>query len=144
MAESWKKKKKDGTGLHALVLLCPSAPGQSGAQNSMRNTCVCDQRSLSGCRESPNPSQLAAPTGSRKRFQVFGRISASIWLRSASGWGVLAVCEHVTPKPLETRVHEMWLCSFEHSTFASITFDTIQRNLIQPCFKARFLAFLCF
>lgn len=64
-----------------------------------------------------------------------------IWPRSASDWGVLAVCARLPPKSLETRVHKIPLCSFGHSTFTSITFYMIQRNLIQPCFKGRFLAF---
>ena len=67
-----------------------------------------------------------------------------IWPRSASGWGVLAVCARLPPKSLETRVHKIPLCSFGHSTFTSITFYMIQRNLIQPCFKGRFLAFFMF
>lgn len=47
-----------------------------------------------------------------------------------------------TPPSLETRVHKILLCSFGHSTFTSITFYRIQRNLIQPCFKGRVWAFL--
>lgn len=93
---------------------------------------------------STEPTQLAPLTGSSKRSQVFGRISALIWPRSASDWGVLAVCARLTPKSLDTRVHKIPLCSFGHSTFTSITFYMIQRNLIQLCFKRKIFSFSFF
>lgn len=116
-------------------------PSQSGTQKSYEKYfSVIDWACLAQLKQ-PNPTQLAPSTGSSKRSQVFGRISALIWPRSASDWGVLAVCARLPPKSLETRVHKTLLCSFGHSTFTSITFDMIQRNLIQPCFKGRFIAF---
>lgn len=117
---------------------------QSGTLNSYEKYfSVIDWACLARLKQ-PNPTQLAPSTGESKRSQVFGGISALIWPRSASDWGVLAVCARLPPKSLETRVHKIPLCSFGHSTFTSITFYMIQRNLIQPCFKGRFLAFFMF
>lgn len=120
---------------------------QSGTQNSYEKyfsvidwACLAQLKQPKKFKMRTVPTQLALSTGSSKRSQVFGRISALIWPRSVSNWGVLAVCARLPPKTLETRVHKIPLCSFGHSTFTSITFYMIQRNLIQPCFKGRFLA----
>lgn len=125
---------------------CCSAPlatqpvlSQSGTQNSYEKYfSVIDWACLAQLKQ-PNPTQLAPATGTSKRSQVFGRISALIWPRSACDGGVLAVCARLSPKSLETRVHKIPLCSFGHSTFSSITFYTIQRNRIRSCYKGVFL-----
>lgn len=139
MAQSikgWRRPACCSPPLSALAVLC-----QSGTQNSNEKYfSVIDWACLAQLKH-PNPTQLAPSTGSSKRSQVFGRISALIWPRSASDWGVLAVCARFPPKSLETRAHKIPLCSFGHSTFTSITFCTIHMNLIQPSFKGRFLAF---
>lgn len=138
MAESikgWRWPACCSAPLSALPVLC-----QSGTQNSYEKYfSVIDWACLAQLKQ-PKPIQLAPSTGTSKRSQVFGRISALIWPRSACDWGVLAA--RFPPKSLETRVHKIPLCSFGHSTFTSITFYMIQGNLIQPCFKGIFLGVL--
>ncbi len=132
--KGWRWPACHSPPLSALPVL-----SQSSTQNSNEKYfSVIDWACLARLKQ-PNPTQLAPSTGSSKCAQVFGRISALIWPRSASDWGVLAVCARLPPKSLE--VHKILLCSFGHSTFTPITFYMIQRNLIQPCFKGRFLAF---
>ena len=90
----------------------------------MKNTflCLAQRKQPEKFKISPDPTQLAPSTGSGRRSQVFGRISAPLWPRSASDWGVLAACARSTPKPRDARVHRIPLCIFGHGTFTSITF----------------------
>lgn len=102
---------------------------------------VCDRLSLSGTAEAGE----SHPAGTLDRLKQtrpsiwkdfsFDLTQVCEWLRSSS-----CTCT-LTAKSLETGVHKILLCSFGHGTFTPITFYMIQRNLIQPCFKGRFLAF---
>lgn len=104
---------------------------------------LCDRLSLSGMAEvkrvqippSWHPRQAQANAS-----QVFGRISALIWPRSASDWGVLAACARLTPKSLEKFIKYRFVASAT-ALSTPITFYVIQRNLVQLCFKGRLLAF---
>lgn len=72
-------EKANGTGLHAVALLCPHERSRvSGGQNSHENyASVMDGACLARPKRSAR-SQLAPSAGGKQTLQVFGKISALI------------------------------------------------------------------
>lgn len=117
-----------------------TSPVSAALRTLMKNTPLWSTEPVWRGQSGPVAPSWHHPQAKKQTLQVSGKISALIWPRFASDWGVRAVHAY-RQNHQKPRVHKILLWSF--GTFASITFYDSEES-DSACLEAMLRIFLSF